>query len=835
MTNAESEIQLDIGIVKEPRTENSSDGDDYDYSQAEIIQNDEEVEERSNQEEKEDTLSEVHSQNLRTKKEKQKPFESTKPNQQNQSKLNKENKTKATATTQLTQSNRVTNTIASPNESKSLFTQITEDIFQQYITTESKTQPRLYDILLSDTYISKINKQSKSKDNQIKFQNMLDRHHQYSDSLNLKLNLRQEKENEEFKLKYTFKPHATNRDNPIRNIGEFYSEQKRFVDKRNKTIQRLKDAKENKEKRLMSQSPQISKKSTQLVESRYSNENDNDVFKRLHTSKMMTSQNNKLKQNKKNKLISPRAKTQRCQRDIDKYANKLHSQKYLLKSKRKEKAQKIFEEEKQRSNNLITMSTKKVILNKILNSFNKGKLALINNEDNDKKQISYDEYCLIMKQMGFINDDIGDQYLLKTSYEKYIHQEINYCLLFVLTVIGIYTGRDNSQSEKAIQRQSLSQSNTFTNNKTKRDKYLYEDLIKQYFPFIDLNTYYYSLNAVNKIRTAYSKLYTNLSNHWAKQRANNKQSRRNNNNKSVSIPHEKESKDNVVKQFKQKKLTKRRIRLQKDNIDIKLDNIRDLKIEDTYKYYQQLKNKELNYLRDKKSKEELKECTFQPNANSRKIGQNLKGHIEKLYNEGKSKGNCHKNIYSEELKHIEAKELNKCTFRPMIYSLNLEMFNNDPLSDDIKLKKELELREQARLNKNIISIQLNKRFTSTGFSAFNSLYSTNTHIESTPSMRFDIEKRTFNRFKHNVVCNRNSYRKFKTNSTYSNRDKSRSLIPILNVEINIDDKHKGAQLIIFKGDDPLKVTSDFCVKYDLSESKREQIQSIIQNKLKEIN
>ena len=59
------------------------------------------------------------------------------------------------------------------------------------------------------------------------------------------------------------------------------------------------------------------------------------------------------------------------------------------------------------------------------------------------------------------------------------------------------------------------------------------------------------------------------------------------------------------------------------------------------------------------------------------------------------------------------------------------------------------------------------------------------------------------------------------------------IAPLLKVEVNIDDNNKIVKLEIYPGDDPIKITEDFCAKHGLGEDKKMRLQKIIQEKLNE--
>lgn len=256
--------------------------------------------------------------------------------------------------------------------------------------------------------------------------------------------------------------------------------------------------------------------------------------------------------------------------------------------------------------------------------------------------------------------------------------------------------------------------------------------------------------------------------------------------------------------------------------------MKTLKIEEVYDLLKKKKEKELISLRTQKENEDMKECTFQPNAHIKKVSKDISANIEKLYTDGKV--TYQKKLQSEDYKKtIENRELEQCTFRPDIHSMN-ENIKRNPLDADTQLKSKLERREQARIEKEILSFQKKRGMTNMGYS---DLRNSNEHnLESIPSMRFDIERKTC-KDTFNTYENRNK----SNNIFYSTRDIKRAekqkSIPLLNIEVNIDDNNQIVKLEIFPGDDPIKIAEDFCLKHGLSNDKKEKLQRIIQEKLNE--
>ena len=221
-------------------------------------------------------------------------------------------------------------------------------------------------------------------------------------------------------------------------------------------------------------------------------------------------------------------------------------------------------------------------------------------------------------------------------------------------------------------------------------------------------------------------------------------------------------------------------------------------------------------LRKQKEEEEMKQCTFQPNASTRPVNKKeIKAKVEKLYTDGKI--SYKKKLKKKEKELNENKEIEeKCTFMPEIHPYNSEIFINNPLENDQKLIDEMNKLEKLRNKKKI-----------------------NLNYDNFIPMIFDIEQKsnrdTFNNF------NINKKKKQINREFYNNDDLSSSKIsdikngiaPLLKVEVNIDDSNNIVKLLIYPGDDPMKIVDEFCEKYNLQDEKKKKLQNIIEEKLSE--
>ena len=203
------------------------------------------------------------------------------------------------------------------------------------------------------------------------------------------------------------------------------------------------------------------------------------------------------------------------------------------------------------------------------------------------------------------------------------------------------------------------------------------------------------------------------------------------------------------------------------------------------------------------------------NASTRPVNKKeVKAKVEKLYADGKVA--YMKKVKQKEKDNIENQLEEKYTFMPEIHPLNLEIFENNPLENDQKFIDGMVKLEKFK-NKKLKN--LNKE-----------IY--------TP-MKFDVEQKSnrdtlSNFYNKEKIIHNNDYI-ISNNESISSKDSNvkDGVAPLLKVEVNIDETNKIVKLLIYPGDDPMKIVEEFCNKYNLGEEKRKKLENIIQEKLSE--
>ena len=228
------------------------------------------------------------------------------------------------------------------------------------------------------------------------------------------------------------------------------------------------------------------------------------------------------------------------------------------------------------------------------------------------------------------------------------------------------------------------------------------------------------------------------------------------------------------------------------------------KLEDVYQIIQQKKENDLKTLKAKKEAEELALCTFQPNINKpiNKNKNQIKRDIEKLYQEGKAAYIQKKNMIEHDPEDNSENNIN-CTFKPVIRQYNNEIFNKNPLKEEIeKFQKKRE--------------QMIKK----------------SYKEFEKPMNFAIESKInkediFDR----IISDRNSNK----NEIFNNEFNKKKIAPLLKVEVNLDNKNNTDNIIIYPGDNVKEKTIQFCQKHKLNEEKKNTLLGIILEKMKDNN
>ena len=221
-------------------------------------------------------------------------------------------------------------------------------------------------------------------------------------------------------------------------------------------------------------------------------------------------------------------------------------------------------------------------------------------------------------------------------------------------------------------------------------------------------------------------------------------------------------------------------------------SVNRLKLSKSYNLILQERENKNAKLRSEHQEKELKECTFKPQLNS--YPKSLKNLLKKNSDEVYKKSRNNNNINNEkDLKKLNSqeRELENCSFHPNLTSLNKKIFDNNPLNNDIGVKKEINRIQNAR-NEQEMKLKDKSNF-----------------IQK--NMVFENEKKT----------------KYDTFDKFKKINKRE---PLLTFEIKIRNKYE--ILDYYEGEDIVKVAELFVKKNNLTKESKKQIIEAIQSKLK---
>ena len=667
---------------------------------------------------------------------------------------------------------------------KSIFSQISENLYEKYLTTDTNKKLDIYEELTNnDFFLNSHNKPIINKKiNKQKYNDMMERQKIFEENRKNKIKGIREQQQIELKRNCTFRPN--NKDIEIRDPKIFYEEQQKFLETKRNYIESMSRNMKDKEKDELNKVKLISRNSEQIIQRKQNQtESKEETFNRLMNGKTIFSKSPPVENNEK--------KIKKTMKELEEYSKKLSYEDLKNKKEREEKKRELKEEieKEMMSKDLITFSTKKVILNKFI--FN---LQNILNEMYNKKEdidLTENDYIKLLEKLKCIstnnnnnkenennnNLNKNEEELIKLSFSKYLNPKdnkinSNQFIIFALSFLGIYKGNDEPNNNK-LENKKFIQSTTF---------------IKLNLPDFNFEKYNYTNKTTQIIKKKFLPFSVKMLESWNEEKQKQRL--------------EKKQKIEEIENLKNPKKHKK----EKSNPNFYLTLNKYLNQKKTY----------IEKLRKQKEEEEMKQCTFQPNASTRPVNKKeIKAKVEKLYTDGKI--SYMKKLKKKEKELNENKEIEeKCTFTPEIHSLNSEIFINNPLENDQKLIDEMNKLEKLRNKKKI-----------------------NLNYDNFIPMRFDIEQKsnrdTFNNF------NINKKKKQINREFYNNDDLSSSKIsdikngiaPLLKVEVNIDDSNNIVKLLIYPGDDPMKIVDEFCEKYNLQDEKKKKLQNIIEEKLSE--
>ena len=662
----------------------------------------------------------------------------------------------------------------------------------------------------------------RKKDNQKKINDMIKRQEEYG---KYKENNLKEKErilNEKLDQDCIFMPNGNKNLTLSRTPKVFYASEMEFLGKKKDYINQGKKSKIEEEDKIKKVAL-LNKNSEKMASSKNPNESKEQLYERLHYEKLKS-----VKQN----YERPKEEKKLSKKQVNSLFDKLYKERISLKeNKEKKEKEKILKDTNQED--YTSENSNKVLLNKFINYYNQ-KLMEISNR-NDNFQIDIDEYKLILIGLGCVNPNLqSDEALIKESFFNVLNPKDDKIdtytlLLFCLAVLGIYKGNDDLKNSLNIIPKNPRSSNKLNRKKSpkRKSKTLYE-LIKINVPDLDMDKYGFSSKIAKNINKKFHTFVKGINESWTgditkkKQERNEKlQSTQKKRQSSPSLNKNKSMKNSEnVFTLNQRSSQKNESPNLKSNNKNSTNPINSSKFDDLYKRLQNKRDiNTINSLKLKKEQDELALCTFQPNMyklsdntnnskekiknraklNKKQIDQNF----EKLYQDGKAAYITKKKSIEPDADDNIENKIN-CTFKPEIHQFNMEVFNKNPIKEDIE--KFERIREQKLNDIGVKEYEKPMNF----------------HIEPKTNKEDIIDRVVPERFSHRMSDIDRDKEKGKENEA-----------PLLKVEVNLDENNHTDKIIIYSGDDVKEKTLQFCLKHKLNEEKKNTLLHIIMEKLEE--
>ena len=739
---------------------------------------------------------------------------------------------------------------------------VTEVLYDKYVGKNIQKSKHL-DIYskFRDESIRQAREFNRTKEDAKKISDMIERQEKYEELKHDKKIGRQKEIKKKIKQECVFIPNADKnpQDKDIRSPSDFYSDQKKFIEKKTEEINKLTqneiDNFEQKQKET-----KVSKNSEKMANKKNTYENLEQFCKRLAEEKFKIEEVSLTKKKEKKTM------TTKAMQDL---TEKLHKEGETFKINREKKEKELIDKMRNRDKkNFVLEKSKKVIFEKFVNEYDRVVKSLFDSEVSSEKEeknknyeITFDEYKTLLNDLGFLKyinpAEEKNKTLIKDLFENYLNpseQKIdsNKFLTFCLAALGIYKGKDEKIQEHSSKitvkskpeedkdnkddkenkddkdnkenkdnKDDKDNKNKNKENQNKKQIKTSTEFIKSYLPNLDLEKYGYTEKECNNIRSKFFRFFFGISESWQKDLNKKKQERHdkieeNNKKNSADLIKKAENKqkkeEEIIDNFRKKLFNDELIsQSEKDANNNTMTNktlTKSFRVEDMYEILQKKKQKELDTLKAKKEEDLNKQCTFQPNSKTKPVNKKeVAKNIEKLYIEGKN--SYIKKLQFEENKVLTEEEKN-CTFKPTIKDYRGDYFENNPLKEDEMNNTEIKKREKLREEQGYVNKEIKKQM------AFAIEPKTN---------KDNINKRVAPNRGEKIVSN--VHNEFIDYGSFD--DKGNQIM--LKIEVNLENK-KNELLIIQPEDDYIKVVDNFCLKHNLNDDKKMRVIRAIKEKIR---
>ena len=220
---------------------------------------------------------------------------------------------------------------------KSIFSQISENLYEKYLTTDTNKKLDIYEELTNnDFFLNSHNKPIINKKiNQQKYNDMMERQKIFEENRKNKIKGIREQQQIELKRNCTFRPN--NKDIEIRDPKIFYEEQQKFLETKRNYIESMSRNMKDKEKDELNKVKLISRNSEQIIQRKQNQtESKEETFNRLMNGKTIFSKSPPVENNEK--------KIKKTMKELEEYSKKLSYEDLKNKKEREEKKRELKEE-----------------------------------------------------------------------------------------------------------------------------------------------------------------------------------------------------------------------------------------------------------------------------------------------------------------------------------------------------------------------------------------------------------------------------------------------------------------------------------------------------------
>ena len=537
-----------------------------------------------------------------------------------------------------------------PNTQKSVFTRLSEQMFEKLLKNKGMENVYNYESFTNDNFLTNYSNKFDSKNKKLRNDFL---------SRNFK-EVEKRKNNKNKNNEYIIQ----NKKREVMNktqLNNFLDKQKTYINKRKQDIESLKQKIEGKRTLTIRDIPLTNSNSNKIILLKSSNYNVNkDTFSRLYDG---------YNKNEQKSIISNKPRSPlNNKEEAKKIFNKLYNDSKKYKDNIEEK-RKIYNKNDYKLT--VNSSSNDIISQQLLKKYESVINNFFNKKADDNFKINFTDYLLLLNKIGFTIKDYSnlgnynnniekELQLSKVGFKiltesKQFEQDKNIdshkFILFLLSILRLYNGDNENQ------------------------------FMKKNFQFIK-NEINIPPKITEKIKIDFRLFSDNFMNSLIKREKISRST--------MSFIENKE-KDLTFK-------PKLNYSFYENNTD------KHSSIIQNYDLFRQKREKFLELERKKNEEEEMKECTFFPNNNPGKTLQKTKsvtgGFSERLYMKRKKN--------NEMTKSMKENEDENNIFSPNLTAYNNKMFKYNPLLNDKSLSKKYEDLENERKQKKISKYLVSK-------------------------------------------------------------------------------------------------------------------------------